>query len=62
VEEILVEGIAAGAYRRDLDPMVFSAVCLGAAEGSLLQSPSQGGAVPPDQQLKALLRLALSEA
>jgi hypothetical protein len=62
VEEILVEGIAAGAFRRDLDPMVFSAVCLGAAEGSLLQSPSQGGAVPPDQQLKALLRLALSEA
>ena len=62
VEEILAEGIAAGAFRRDLDPVVFSAVCLGAAEGCLLQSPSQGGAVPPDQQLKALLRLALSEA
>ena len=62
VEEILAEGIAAGAFKRDLDPVVFSAVCLAAAEGCLLQSPSQGGAVPPDQQLKALLRLALSEA
>ncbi len=62
VEEILAEGIRAGAFRRDLDPVVFSAVCLGAAEGSLLQSPSQGGAVSPDEQLKALLRLAGSEA
>lgn len=62
VEEILAEGIAAGAFRRDLDPVVFSAVCLGAAEGCLLQSPSQGGTVPPDQLLKLLLRLALSEA
>ena len=34
----------------------------GAAEGSLLQSPSQGGTVPPDQLLKMLLRLALNEA
>jgi hypothetical protein len=62
VEEILVEGIAAGAFRRDLDPVVFSAVCLGAAEGCLLQSPSQGGTVSPEQLLKILLRLALSEA
>src|SRR3972149_909118 len=62
VEEILVEGIAAVAFRRDLDPVVFSAVCLGAAEGCLLQSPSQGGTVSPDQLLKILLRFALSEA
>jgi hypothetical protein len=62
VEEILVEGIAAGAFRRDLDPVVFSAACLGAAEGCLLQSPSQGGTVSPDQLLKLLLRFALSEA
>lgn len=62
VEEILAQGIAAGAFRKDLDPVVFSALCLGAAEGCLLQSPSQGGAVPPDQLLKALLRLAVSEA
>ena len=62
VEEILAEGVASGAFRRDLDPVVFSAVCLGAAEGSLLQSPSQGGTVPPDQLLKMLLRLALNEA
>lgn len=62
VEEILAEGIAAGAFRRDLDPVVFSAVCLGAAEGCLLQSPSQGGTASPDQLLKLLLRFALSEA
>lgn len=62
VEEILAEGVAGGAFRRDLDPVVFSAVCLGAAEGCLLQSPSQGGTVPPDQLLKLLLRLALSGA
>lgn len=62
VEEILAEGVARGAFRRDLDPVVFSAVCLGAAEGCLLQSPSQGGTVPPDQLLKLLLRLALSGA
>ncbi len=62
VEEILAEGIERGAFRRDLDPVVFSAVCLGAAEGCLLQSPSQGGSVSPDELVKALLRLALNEA
>ncbi len=62
VEEILAEGVAAGALRRDLDPVVFSAVCLGAAEGCLLQSASQGGTVSPDELVKALLHLALSHA
>ena len=62
VEEILAEGVAAGALRRDLDPVVFSAVCLGAAEGCLLQSASQGGTVSPDELVKALLHLALSGA
>ncbi len=62
VEEIVAEGVAAGAFRRDLDPVVFSAVCLGAAEGCLLQSASQGGTVAPDELVKALLHLALALA
>lgn len=62
LEEILAEGLAAGTFRRDLDPVVFSAVCLGAAEGCLLQSTSQGGTVSPDQLVKSLLQLALSGA
>ncbi|MBI4588403.1 MAG: TetR family transcriptional regulator C-terminal domain-containing protein [Candidatus Rokubacteria bacterium] len=62
VEEIVAEGIAARAFRADLDPVVFSAVCLGAAEGCLLQSASQGGPVAPDELVKTLLRLAASHA
>lgn len=58
VEEIVAEGIARGAFRAELDPLAFSALCLGAAEASLLQSAFQGGAVPPDQLLKFLVRLA----
>lgn len=62
VEEILAEGISGATFRQDLDPVVFSAVCLGTAEGCLLQSASQGGTVSPDQLVKSLLRLALSGA
>ncbi|MFQ5829433.1 MAG: hypothetical protein ACE5JD_09810 [Candidatus Methylomirabilia bacterium] len=58
VEEILAEGIARGTFRHDLDPQAYSAVCLGAAEGCLLDSRSQGGAVPPDQLVTTLLGLA----
>ena len=61
-EEILAEGIQAGALRRDLDPVIFSAICLGAAEGCLLQSASQGGTVSPADLVKSLLRLAVSGA
>lgn len=61
-EEILAEGVRAGALRQDLDPVVFSAICLGAAEGCLLQSASQGGTVSPDELVKFLLRLAVSGA
>lgn|SRR5574337_235644 len=60
LEEILAEGIKGGTLRRDLDPAIFSAVCLGAAEGCLLQSASQGGAVSPDELAKFLLQLAVS--
>lgn len=58
VEEILAAGVSAGALRQDLDPQAFSAVCLGAAEGCLLQSEAEGGTVPPDQLVDTLLRLA----
>ncbi len=61
-EEILAEGVQAGAFRRELDPVVFSAICLGAAEGCLLQSASQGGTVSPDELAKFLLQLAVSGA
>lgn len=60
LEEILAEGIKGGTLRHDLDPAIFSAVCLGAAEGCLLQSASQGGAVSPDELAKFLLQLAVS--
>lgn len=58
VEEILTDGIARGTFRNDLDPHAYSAVCLGAAEGCLLDSRNQGGAVPADQLVKTLLGLA----
>lgn len=62
LEEILAEGVAAGAFRPDLDAGAVAAVILGAAEGCLLQSATEGGAVPAAQLMRTLLRLALSEA
>lgn len=58
VEEILAQGVAAGAFREDVDPAALAAVCLGAAEGCLLHSKAQGGPVPPDALVRTLLRLA----
>lgn len=57
IEEILAEGVAAGALREDLDPAAVAAVCLGAAEACLLQPDPEGGTVPPDQLVRTLLRL-----
>lgn len=62
LEEILSEGAASGAFRADLDAGAVAAVILGTAEGCLLQSATQGGAVTAEQLLRALLRLVLSEA
>jgi hypothetical protein len=62
LEEILAEGVASGAFRSDLDAGAVAAVILGAAEGCLLQSATEGGAVPAAQLMRTLLRLALSEA
>lgn len=60
LEEILAEGVG-GAFRPDMDAGAVAAVILGAAEGCLLQSATEGGAVPAAQVMRTLLRLALSE-
>ena len=60
LEEILQAGVAAGAFRKQLDTDAVAAVMLGAAEGCLLQSATQGGAVPPGELVQALMSLALS--
>jgi hypothetical protein len=62
LEEILVAGVAVGAFRHDLDAGAVAAVMLGTAEGCLLQAATQGGAVSPGELVKTLLGLVLSEA
>ena len=57
IEDILTEGVARGVFRRDLEPGAAAAVVLGTAEGCLLQSATQGGAVTPEQLVRTLLRL-----
>ena len=58
IEEILTEGITAGSFREDADPGALAAVCLGTAEGCLLQPDAHAGTVAPDQLVKILLGLA----
>jgi hypothetical protein len=60
LEEILHAGVAAGAFRKEIVTGAVAAVMLGAAEGCLLQSATQGGAVTPGELVKALLSLTLS--
>ena len=62
LEEILQAGVAAGAFRKELVTGAVAGVMLGAAEGCLLQSATQGGAVPPGELVRALMSLALSGA
>jgi BetI-type transcriptional repressor, C-terminal len=62
LEDILNEGLASGALRPDLDSGAVAAVILGTAEGCLLQSATQGGAVTAAQLVRALLQLLVSEA
>lgn len=57
VVEILAEGIAAGAFRENLDPEAVAGVCISAAEGCLLQSEAAGGTVSPGEQVRTILRL-----
>jgi hypothetical protein len=60
--EILAEGVTRGAFRAHLEPDAVAAVILGAAEGCLLQSATDGGAVSAGDLAKAVLGLALNEA
>lgn len=62
LEEILRAGVGVGAFRKELDAGAVAAVILAAAEGCLLQSATQGGAVPPGELVQALLSLSLSRA
>jgi hypothetical protein len=62
LEDILVAGATAGAFRKELDAGAVAAVMLGTAEGCLLQAATQGGAVPPGELVKTLLGLAVSGA
>ena len=62
LDEILQAGVASGAFRKELATGAVAAVMLGAAEGCLLQSATQGGAVPPGELVRTLLSLALSGA
>jgi len=62
LQDILTEGAASGAFHADLDPGAVAAVILGAAEGCLLQSATQGGAVTAEQLLRTLLRMIITAA
>jgi len=62
LRDILAEGAAARSFRADLEPETLAALILNAAEGCLLQSATQGGAVPAEQLLRAMLRLVTTEA
>jgi BetI-type transcriptional repressor, C-terminal len=57
LEEILDEGVKAGAFRAGLDSGAVATAILGAAEGCLLQAPSAGGTVAPARLVRALLAL-----
>jgi hypothetical protein len=62
VEEILVEGVAAGVFRPAVEPRAVAAALLGAAEGALLHARDDGGVVDPPTLLRALVALLVSEA
>lgn len=59
LEDILVEGVHAGAFRAGMDAGAVAAVIVGAAEGCLLQAATDGGAVTAEQIVRTLLTLAI---
>jgi hypothetical protein len=59
LEDILVEGVHAGAFRTGMDAGAVAAVIVGAAEGCLLQAATDGGAVTAQQIVRTLLTLAV---
>ena len=60
LEDILVEGVRAGAFRTGMDAGAVAAVIVGAAEGCLLQAATDGGAVTAEQIVRTLLILAVA--
>ena len=62
LEDILTEGVRTRRFRGDLDAGAVAAVMVGAAEGCLLQAVTEGGAVPAERLVGALLTLAVSGA
>jgi len=62
LEDILTEGVRTRRFRNDLDAGAVAAVIVGAAEGCLLQAATEGGAVPAERLVGALLTLAVSGA
>ena len=62
LEDILMEGVRTRRFRSDLDAGAVAAVIVGAAEGCLLQAATEGGAVPAERLVGALLTLAVSGA
>lgn len=62
IEDILTEGVRTRRFRDDLDAGAVAAVIVGAAEGCLLQAATEGGAVPAERLVGALLTLAVSGA
>jgi len=62
LQDILAEGVAAGAFRPALDAGAVAAIIVGAAEGCLLQAATEGGAVSAAELVRAVVGLALNEA
>jgi hypothetical protein len=60
LEDILVDGARAGAFRPGMDAAAVAAVIVGAAEGCLLQAATDGGTVTAEQIVETLLTLAVS--
>jgi hypothetical protein len=60
--DILAEGQRLGDIRGAVDAGAAAALMLGAAEAGLLQAPTQGGAVAPAEQVRALIALVRSGA
>jgi hypothetical protein len=62
IEDILVEGVAAGVFRAGLDAPAVAALITGVADGCLFQAAAQGGPVTTEQLLRTVLALVLSGA
>jgi len=62
LQDILAEGAVRGVFRSGLDAGAVAAVIVGAAEGCLLQSAMEGGAVSPAELTRALFALTLRGA